>query len=171
MAASAKTYPSNTAFIDSLIEAFFNHQQVRLNKILEDLVARNQLLGGHEMGFYALGRVFSLYGPIKRKGQALGPAHHSLDDEVAALDQERLALDRDKLRLTQSLTVVATPCKSVEELRDALPESFAAHVPAFRGMNRTRPEGWVLDERPALKGQFERMAEIALRYEAYRLIY
>lgn len=157
--------------IDPLIQTLMGAEAKRLNEMKLDLIRRNQEEGGDEHGFLFIDMYF-LDRPRKYlRGVSLkGPQKGLTDDALFLYDAVNDA-QRDEQKLRQSLTVVLSKCKSSQDVRDVLPEVFIGEISSLRGMKRTRPEGYLLEEYPMLKSQYKKAIEIAEYYTVNKILF
>ena len=166
-------FPANphVEMIGPIVDAFFKPEKARLDRGLVDLVKENHSLGGHPYGFFYNGKLFSPAAIAQLRGQKITQVLQALEDAA----RKHLALNQtltdNQLRLRQSLTVVATRCRAIQDFRDSLPEPLVKVAPDLAAMPRHRAEGAVLDGDPVLRGQFEKVIRICLYYTANRLLY
>lgn len=172
------TYTRQIKYIDAtmellnpVLESIMATETKRLNGVLNDLLIRNSHLGGNKSAFIHLGKIYCLIPRKYLRNEKIGTIHPSLQGEAEGLRKLREKLEQDTVRLRQSLAVVAVRCKHKQGLRDALPETLVAALPDFQGMERIEEEGYLLNEHPLLKRQYDQAVEIALYYQANSLLY
>lgn len=86
---------------------------------------------------------------------------------VKAQDQ----VNRDRHFITEILKALTTPCKTMQETRDALPECLAALDPELAGYPRTREEAWTLKPHHSEFHQYPDALIKIQTYLAMRLLY
>lgn len=168
---SSKHISPVAELVDPVCSALMNRETKRLQGVKENLIKDNSSLGGAPEGFLYQGTIYSnAKGPARRAAK-LKPIHESLTNRAEDFQflSNKLEIDRQILR--QSLSVVIPKCRTKQDVRDALPETLIEDIPDFRGMQREREEGFLLDENPLLKSQFERAVSIALYYRVNQLIF
>lgn len=156
-----------TPVVDGLLE----HESNRLTEMLRDLLMRNHALGGHMDAFLHGGEIFHVVPRRHFRTDRIKPLHPSLAREVEDYRMLRDNVERDRQWLRQALSVVVPRCRDKQEVRDVLPETLVAAIPAFRGVERQREEGFILDRHPVLKRQYAQAVDLALHYQANQLIY
>ena len=77
---------------------------------------------------------------------------------------------RDKKSITQLFTIMVNPCKSEQDLRDALPDMVLPESLKMR-FPRTRPAGYTLGDSPSHKRRYDRQYRKLCMYASMRLIY
>lgn len=159
------------ALIDPLIESLIEPERKRQVELLAALVAKNDRAGGSPGIFHFEGQFFHSrpYNEFLRAEKR--KVMPSVEQDAAEFKKIRDKLENDIKRLRQGLSVVLARCTSTQDVRDALPENLVNELPFLQGHPRTRPEGYVLEEKPLLRAQYERTVELALYYSANRLIY
>jgi len=156
-----------TQVVDSLLA----DESTRLDKVLQDLILRNHSLGGHLNAFIHVGEIFHILPRRLFRGEHIPALHLSMAAEAENLKTLCDNIKRDRRRLYQAFSVVLPKCHNKQEVRDVLPETLVAAIPAFRGVERQQEEGFILDAHPVLKEQYQQAVELALSYQANKLIY
>jgi hypothetical protein len=154
-----------------VVDGLLAEEASRLTKVLEDLLIRNHSLGGHLNAFIHGGEVFHILPRRHFRADEIKPLHPSMVAEADHFKMLRDNLERDRKRLYQAFSVVLPKCGNKQEVRDVLPENLVATIPSFRGMERKREEGFILNQHPVLKCQYEQAVCLALNYQANQLIY
>ena len=157
--------------LNPVVDALLDDESTRLKGVLHDLLIRNHALGGTQDAFVHGGEVFHLIPRRFLRNVEIKSVHPSLADEAEDLRQKRSNVERDKRRLRQALSVVIPKCRTKQEVRDVLPETLVTSIPDFKGMEREREEGFILNDHPRLKAQYQKAVELALYYQANQLIY
>ena len=158
-------------FLSELVTNFFADEIRRLYIIQKDLTERNHSLGGHPDGFYHGGQIYYLGKPFTVLRATITAIKPSLEADAQDFALMQTKLRQDTNRLKAALVVIASRCKTLQGLRDALPESVALQCSTMQRLPRTKDEGWVLTENPMLMSQFQKVVDITLYYQANRLIY
>lgn len=168
----------NAAYVNPIAElvqpvcdALIRKEVERLDGILAQLVKENYALGGAKEGYVHCGRIFSDLPPRERRGAHFRPVMMGLRAQADDLLMLTQKLENDAQMLRQSLSVVLSKCLNLQEARDVLPENLVNLIPAFRGLERHRDEGFILDQFPLLKSQYNKAVEIALYYQVNQLIF
>jgi hypothetical protein len=159
------------ALLTPVVDGLLSDEATRLTKILQGLLTRNHSLGGHLNAFLHDGEVFHILPRRLFRSDRIKPLHPSLAGEVDHLRMLRGNVKRDRQRLHQALSVVVPKCRDKQAVRDVLPETLVAAIPAFRGMARQQEEGFILDSHSVLLRQYTEAVDLALSYQANQLIY
>lgn len=156
-----------TPVVDGLLKT----EADRLAKVLQGLILRNHSLGGHKNAFLHGGELFNIVPRRHFRGERVSPIQASLVSEAEHYSTLRDSVERDRKRLNQALSVVIPKCRNKQEVRDVLPETLVARIPAFRGIERQNEEGFILDGNPVLQSHYQQAVDLALHYQANQLIY
>jgi hypothetical protein len=98
--------------------------------------------------------------------------HHTLSSAMDAYLVDLTTLNRDKAFISQALAMLLDPCKTIQDIRDALPECLADTLGCISGRPRgDRPEAFTLDDNPRAKRQYEKILPRIQMYAVTRLIY
>jgi hypothetical protein len=163
--------PPRLTLIQLLLQDILRHEQKRLDRVLGTLLEQNAMHGGSAKAFLHKGAIFSLE-PMKIvRGHPVKPLVNHLAEDADYLVEMRKQLASTEQRLRQGLSVVVTRCAGHQDLRDALPDVLVRELPSLRGLQRTRPEGFMLAGNPRLKEQFDSVCELALQYAANQLFF
>lgn len=163
--------PNFIFYLETLIASIMGPEHKRHEKISAQLVVENTSLGGHPYGFYYMGQRFSNHAARHVIAESLQPIRQELIPQAHALYTQMKQARSDEQKLRQALSVVLPKCRSKQDVRDVLPEVFIREVSDFRNLNRLRPEGFLLEEFPMLKSQYEKAVDIAKYYTFNKLIY
>lgn len=156
---------------DPLMELFMRDETARLRELTAKLCMDNAALGGTPNAFRYNSRIYHAIPLRDIHRTSVKQIDTTLEDRAAHLEHVTEIFERDTKRLTQGITVVLSRCTTSQDVRDALPEELVQISPELSTLPRTRPEGYVLEEHPMLRKQFEATMELALYYTANRLIF
>lgn len=159
------------AFVDELITSLMGKEITRQAALTKELVQINREAGGTKYGFLYAGQIYSSLLPKHRRGMSFGPVVSQLEGEAAELRRLAVKLEADERKFRQSMSVVLSKCRSLQDVRDVLPEVVIRDVPKLQELSRIRAEGFLLQDHPVLKRQYDNAVEIAKYYIANRLIY
>lgn len=165
------TKPAKITFIQTILSDLLDAEKNRLTAVLESLLKSNHECGGSSKAFLYKGQVFNLLPIAQVRGEKILPVKPTLHDEVEYLISLRSELTHTEQKLRQGLSVVVNKCQSLQDLRDALPDILVREIPSLRGLQRTRPEGYLLEHNQRLKEQFEKVVDLALTFAAKRMLY
>lgn len=159
------------AFIEQLVERIAYLDNDRAKKSLSDLVEKNMLLGGSPVGFLFGGEFHSLSDKGSQRYAAKKHIHPDLVSQAREYIASLKKLSQDKQRLRSGLALLLRPCKDMQDIRDALPDSMAPEIATLDTLPRTRPEGWTVAEQPLQKHQLEKTLELVTFYTINRILY
>lgn len=142
----------------------------RLNQETQALIEKNHGAGGNEYGFWWGDTRYSLHPPHMLKDQQLREIEPSLIQEARFLAEQAEQTARDERTLIQVLSVILSKCSTLQDVRDAIPEVFAREYD-FNGLNRTRPENFLIENHPFLEKQYRKMQEVAEYYAANKFVF
>jgi len=157
--------------VESLLSLLTQYEKKRIRENVDKLIDANQALTGNNLGFYYAGERFYDSRAPYLAGNSFPDIHPSLERQAEILFEDKQKLEQDSHKIKQSLTVVFRKCRSQQDVRDVLPDTVVNALSLFRGMKRTRPEGFILEDGSYLKKQYERAMQIAEYYIINRLIY
>lgn len=157
--------------LNPVVDGIMEKERKRLNGVLNKLLINNSQYGGNKSAFIHMGEFYSLIPRKYLRNEQVDAIHPSLSEEAEDLRQLRAKLDLDTKRLRQALAVVIPKCRDKQALRDVLPETLVMAIPEFQGMDRLSEEGYLLNEYPVLKRQYDQAVETALYYQANQLIF
>lgn len=153
--------------IDGLIAHLFRKEDQRLSKTDEDIVSRNEKASGSSGGFYYMGQSYG----TSLKGLGYIGLHETLMGEMEAHALDRKAVLWDKQRIRQALLIALKDARTLQDVRDSLPNGIAEFIDQIKEMPRTRPEGFLLESNPRQKAQYFKLREKMEFYLAVRLLY
>ena len=158
--------------VDALVASILDLEEGRLGRERDAIIRENQALGGTMNVFLYRGALHSsLPGFRIRDIGPIAGLHRDLHARMDRYLERRERLGRDRTRIRNALSVVGLRCRTRQELRDVLPETLVAQVPALARMARSREEGYLLAGNPVLLRQFRDMVDLVLDYQANRLLY
>lgn len=157
--------------LNPVVDGIMEKERKRLNGVLSKLLIKNAETGGNKSAYIHMGDFYSLIPRKYLRNEKVDAIHSSLVSEAEELRQLLAKLDHDTKRIRQALAVVIPKCRDKQSLRDVLPETLVMAIPEFQGMERLSEEGFLLNEFPLLKRQYDQAVEIALYYQANQLIF
>ena len=158
--------------IRALTDALFSAETKRLRKREFDLVAENRSLSSqHYDGFFFQGQ---FYTDLDRSLAAKGiktSLHPSLVPSMERHIKDKKEVEFDRLRVKQALALLLKDVRTAQDLRDALPNQLAEMIDQIKGMERSRPEGFILMTDQRKIKQYQKLREKIEFYTAARLLY
>jgi hypothetical protein len=157
--------------VDPVLAEIFSNERKLLDKSLNNITKENQTLGGTMGCFRFNGEILSVTPLRLNLGLIIKDIHPDLVGSAQryTLRCEKLRADIQKLR--HALSTVIGKCSHLQDVRDVLPDVIGNKIPELQGLDRLKPEGYVLRDKPSLLKQFNECMEIALLYQANQLIY
>jgi hypothetical protein len=169
----AKVSAANTLYhlIEYIITTLLKKDYTRLDLILEGFLEQNYMLGGIKEGFLLEGKFHTLLPSKQQFVIEKRMLHPRLHGEVREYLAERRLIEVEAKTIQQGLSLLVKPCKSTQDLRDALPEDIVDLVPQFRSMTRQRPEAWCLEGSEFQKHQYGTVKEKLMFYITNQMLY
>ncbi len=143
----------------------------RLNGVLQNLIEENQALGGPNVGFLFHGEFHSNL-PIRQRAAA--PKQHIHASLMPAASQyvlEKRQLATDLKRIGHGLSIVLMPCKTTQDVRDALPDLVKDMVPDLKDLSRTRPEAFTIAGETFKMVDYKVTEDLIAFYVANQILY
>jgi hypothetical protein len=157
--------------VNILLRALFEREEVFLQKRERSMIDQYTQAGGNPDGFRHLGVIYSLLqGGDKARG-TYGCLPVGMIPEMDQVLAEKATMAADKERIRQALTLVMRDCKTFQDMRDALPNALKEFIPGAQRLERTRPEGYTLQDNPRAYSQYMKLREKIEFYIATRLLY
>lgn len=162
----------NRDMINTLVDNLFRTEFRRLEKRELELVKENKLLsGGRQDGFFYRGILYSdLCKTIAYKGNKAN-VHPLLVPAMEKHVEDRKQVEFDRLLVKQTLALLFNSVRSLQDLRDALPNQLVEMIDPIKDLKRTRPEGYNLMAEPRKAKQYKKFREKIEFYTATRLLY
>lgn len=164
------TYRSAHKIIDHIVDVLFTAEHRRLTAFIDDLCRENQEAHGESLdGFHYLGRFYrrqGLNGQLKRK-----VLHFSLFPKMDAHLEDEAAIKSDELLIRQTLFQLLDPCRSEQEIRDALPNCLTDTLGESARLPRMSEAAFTIRDNPRAVKQYERVLPKLELYSAARLLY
>ena len=164
------TYRSPHKVIDHIIDVLFVAERRRLANAVDAMCqANNEAYGKHFDGFHYQGR---FYRPQGVKGQLNRIVLHlSLHPKMDLHLKDEAAIDRDEQLIRQVLFMLLDPCRTEQDIRDALPNCLTDTLgESARLMRQNDPAFTISDNVRAMK-QYNRVLPKLEMYSAARLLY
>ena len=157
--------------IDNVIDSLFAADNRRLQAWVDRLCEKNQEARREPVVGFLYGGVYyrpsNVIGavPVKR---AIDP---SLYPQIDAFLADKRTIDDQKQLIRQGMFMVLDPCKSIDDIRDALPECLVDCLPNLKTMPRHREAAFTIQDNPRACRQFAKILPIMEIYASARLIY
>lgn len=163
--------PKLHAFLDGVIDKLFEPEMRRLDGIIADLDAANREIRKlRVMGFMHNGQAY-LPKAAKVRPKQFPALAFTLTNRAAAWITDQNAVFEDKQFIKQVLWLATKDCETLEDVRDALPESIVELVPELANKPRTKEDGYTLKDDDRLYGQYLKIRDKIDVYWACRMVY
>jgi len=169
----AQASAANTLYllIDYIVTTLLKKDHARLDRILEGFLEQNHTLGGIKEGFLLEGKFHTLLPPRQQFAIEKRMLHPRLHGEVREYIAERRLIEVEGKTIQQGLSLLVKPCKTTQDLRDALPEDIVDLVPQFKSLSRQRPEAWCLEGSEFQKHQYSAVKDKLMFYITNQMLY
>ncbi len=148
-------------FIWDLMDKLFEADKHRLERTVTKLCERNKQLkkDGFDGFMFSGRRYYPHTGHIIviDRTQAMPTLDLSLHPEMMAHLRDQKAYDDERTVISQMLFQLLKPCKTNQDLRDALPECLVGFVPTLKGIRRQEEPAYTLRENDRAKRQYEKL--------------
>ena len=157
--------------ISNLVVKLRARDDQQLVRELEELIEQNYAMGMPKQGFL-FGGEFHTNLPAKTiKADEKKLIHVSLKKEASYYCARKTLLNKEMVRIINGLSLVLRPCKSWQDIRDALPDPLRNELDETRSLRRLKVEAWPLQDKPLQLHQYQQTAELLLFYYTNRLIF
>lgn len=164
---------SHTKFeiVAFITEALATSEAKHLNGLESELVKEQQEYYPHDQGYMLNGHYFSGSNSYVNKAP-----RHSLHQNLTTKGYKLLdaynRLKDDKKYFIQAFSVLFRECKTMQDMRDAVPESLLVVCPeTFQKMKRQREEGWTMRNTDVGIDKFEKLKKKIYSYLANRMLF
>lgn len=166
---------SNTSMfkiIQHLAAGLFAAEHRRLDKAIASLITRNnEATGITAAGFLYYGEYYTATGFQTSPGAPKVTLHESLDEAMKWYLTDSTTIANDEAMIRQGIFKVTSPCESLQEMRDALPDCLSKMVPALAILERHNQVGYSLRGDVRGERQFMELLPKIEMYSAARLLY
>lgn len=164
-------YPIVAALVAKLFEA----EGRRLNGRIVDLNQKNKRLKDVRVDGFLHGGVFYLPRDVSTTvlgpGQAKVTLHRDLEGEFLDFLADQQQVYDERRLVQQTLFSLLNPCRTDQEMRDALPECLVGLVPHLAPLPRSNEPAHTLQDNPRALRQYEKTLPKMELYSAVRLLY
>lgn len=157
-------------FVQNLEVFLFEETYKFFKQRLEDLIAKNVVLGGSPIGIYHNRRYLSLYGTKNYRliPKTEAPAH--LVPEIEELLEEYDSIAKDQNQIANGVSVLLPINPTYQDVRDALPDYCRCDYLGTLDLPRTRPEAFLIKDNPQKMADWEKTRDIIEKYMVTRFI-
>lgn len=163
-------YKDAHKIIDHVVKVLFAADSRRLTAWIDRLCDRNQEVTRRPtQGFLYGGELYrrsTIVGDIAER-RCIDPVLFVEIDEYLA---DKKKLERDKQQIRQGMMMVMEPCKTLEEIRDALPECLVDCIPELKAIERDKPAAYTLQDERSIR-QFNKILPLMQIYSTARLVF
>lgn len=165
--------PSGVQLISELTEALFSAEYRRIEQSVKDLDRQNREIKGHTRhGFMYGGTVFvPKDAPHLRERGGYPSLAFELNQRGNFLVKDQNLIDTDKKMVEQLSYLLLKDCQTLQDVRDALPESMVSLSPELTKLMRLREEAYIIRDNERAFRQFQTLSEKIDFYTATRMIY
>lgn len=167
--------PPKLTFQESILTVIFGKLFLRDAEILvqetKRLIAENTALGQHRHGFLFSGKFYTELPPKAQKSAVKQYVHPSLVSAAKQLHEHHRTVEKDALRIRHGLSLVLAPCRTFQDVRDALPDFLRGEISELSSLPRTRPEAWAIINSPLLFHQYQQTSNLLSFYFLNRILY
>lgn len=165
---------TNHKSIQELLEQLFAADMRHLNKTINTLCAKNKAIkGGMIDGFIYSGiRYLPTAGNIivADRGEAMPTLDRSLYPEMEAHLADKKNIEAERTNIAQMLYRLLKPCKSPQEIRDALPECLVGYLAECKSLPRLREAAYTFAGDERAQRQYEKLLPKIEAYSVAQLI-
>ena len=153
---------------DTILRQLFEPEQRQFERQVDRLVDDNDaLVGKLTEGFNYLGVNYGRNGRLGFMNSVTLDAR--LASRMQVLIQFRKQMECEKQLITQMVFKLITPCRTTQEMRDALPECLATML--SEKLPRTRDPAWVLVENERDMRQYRKILPKIETYSTMKYLY
>jgi hypothetical protein len=167
MSAKATLYE----LVTGLIATLFEREEASLTRRIENVATRNSALGGSIDGCRHAGVVFTSLKGKKRSMGSYSRIHPTLVEEANLILEDQKILASEKAKIQQAFAIVLRDARSLQDIRDALPNAVRDIAPELSHLERTRPEAYTLADNPRSYTQYMKLRDKIEYHVASRMLF
>lgn len=159
--------------ITTLVNRLFEPEDRRLDLVITELDRQNREMKGHErQGFILGGQVFiPRKSPYIRDKVSYPSLAWPLTEQANAFLRDANSIRDDKQMISQIMGLAIMPCSTVNDIRNALPESIVILSSDLLALPRTNVEGYTLLGNERSMEHFRVMSAKVDFYAALQMVY
>ena len=158
--------------IQHLTKSLFAAEHRRLDKAVAQLIKLNNEATSQNMaGFLYYGEYYTAEGHQTSRGAPKVTLHDSLDEKMKWHLKDSQQIAEDQAMISQIIFKLCSPCESLQEMRDTLPDCLAQMIPALASLPRHNEVGYSLRGDTRASRQFQDLLPKIEMYSAARLLY
>lgn len=158
--------------IKRIASSLFSAEERRLELIKERLIVANKELhpGRPHDGFTYEGKTYDPVGlPLGRRTRV--SLHVRLVGEMVEYLKDLEVVWGDRYYISQMLFLLLSPCSSLQDIRDALPNAIVDTLDDLKHLPRTRPDGYTIENSTRTIRQYRKAVTRMEFYATMRLMY
>lgn len=163
--------PISEHCVTILNQVLFEKDLQILDEQLKDLIEENHSLGRPKEGFLLGGAFHTQTAPKLLRGIEKKLIHPSLLPKGREYINACNRLQTERQRLNQGLTLLLQSCRTMQDVRDALPDTVVSLLPEVSKLSRFRGEAWAFQDRPLQLHQHKEIQALLDFYVANRILY
>lgn len=173
MAAKKTIESAKRNLITSLLNILFEPEERRLDLVVTELDKQNREMKGHtRQGFILGGRIFIPQKSQHNRDKGGYPSlAWPLNEQANAFLRDANSIRDDKQMISQIMGLAIMPCSTVDDIRNALPESIVVLNSDLLALPRTNVEGYTLLGNERSMQHFRVMSAKVDFYAALRMVY
>jgi hypothetical protein len=161
-------------YINIILTKLFAAEERRLSGIISRLNTKNKQFRETKVdGFIHAGLYYVPKDAISIRGprQTKTALHLSLIGEMESFLGEANRVKSERKLISQALFNLLSPCTSLQDVRNALPECLVSCVPDISKLNRTDIEAYTIQDKPRELRQYKTALLQIEVYVATQLLY
>lgn len=162
--------------ISNILDLLFLPEVRRLNAIKLQITEKNsKLIGRTFYGFRYEGDTYvpeELFYLARMSRQTFPPVSPELLNETDSFVTDLKIINKEKAQISQLLVLLLEPCRTRQEIRDALPDCLSSLVPDLESLSRTMDDPtWSIAHNPRAMRLYNKLLPKIQTYAAARLLY
>lgn len=161
--------------IQAIVKRLMEADLKELDRQISVINGKNKNLSERKIdGFLYAGRYFQpttgnlmIAGPKEAKSALHARLHQEMEDW---LQQEQEVLANQRM-ISQTISVLLNPCKTLQDMRDALPECVVNGVPELAKLSRQNDAAYTIQNNPRALRQYEKILPQIEIYSVSKLLY
>lgn len=155
--------------IDEIVTTLVEDERNILGEVGGELVAENAKLGGDTYGFMIGGLRISHLQPAAQKGMRFRTIEEPLLKKGTEYLSDLKGYETKVKLLRQGLYTRCRDCKSMQEIRNAIPDLIKGAHSDIENLPRTEKEGWPTEDKPIQMFQFENLKGVCAYFLSARI--
>lgn len=158
--------------IDEIVKTLFAADERRVTAWIDRMIGKNEeCLGKSNVHCFIYNGDFYRQSNVRGHIQYRPALDYSLWDEMDKLVADQKAVDNDRAMVRQALVMLIEPCRTAQEVRDALPDCIAETMPQLQGLERRYQPLWTIATNPRAQRQIAKIMPKLELYSVARMIF